>query len=61
MDKVEGFYNTLAKAIERKSKTRIKFEETIATCHLNEWLTDEEVTILLVLLDKYFPVPVPQA
>lgn len=52
---MESFYIILVKAIKRKSKTRAKFEETIATWLLNEWLTEEEATNLMLLLDEYFP------
>lgn len=51
---MNSFATVLEKAINRKSKTRAKFEETVATWSLNGWLEDTEVTSLLALLDTVF-------
>lgn len=56
MENLQSFYETLESAIKRKSKTRAKFEQTIATWLLNDWLTEDEAAALMELLNKYYPV-----
>jgi hypothetical protein len=51
-----SFFNVLASSIRRKVKTREEYETIIAAWALQGWLTEQEVTDLLILLDEIFPV-----
>lgn len=51
-----SFYNTLSGMIKRKALDRYTFETTIATWLVKGWLTDDEATELLKLLDEHYPV-----
>lgn len=51
-----GFKNVLIKNIKAKRFTREYYEEVIATWSLNGWLTTEEVTECMIVLDEVYPI-----
>lgn len=51
-----SFKNVLIKNIKAKRFTRDYYEEVIATWSLNGWLTTEEVTECMAVLDEVYPV-----
>jgi hypothetical protein len=52
-----SFYNVLANNIKTAGTTRTReyFLSVIAKWNLNGWLTDEETTNALALVDQYYP------
>jgi len=58
-----SFYNVLINSIKNnyKTKERTYFENVIAKWSLNGWLTDEEVTNALALLDTLYGVSIEEA
>ena len=51
-----SFYNVLANSIKAQARTRAEYETIIATWLLNNFLTADEASSLLALLDEYYPV-----
>lgn len=54
---MQSFYNVLANNIKtaKTTRTREYFQTIIAKWNLNGWLTDEETSKALVLVDEYYP------
>ena len=50
-----SFLNAIKRSIATKAFAKEYYQEVIATWHLNEWLTTEEVTEALAYLEEKFP------
>lgn len=50
-----SFKNVLIRNIKAKKHDRTYYEEVLAQWNLNGWLTDDEVTEVMAVLDEVFP------
>jgi hypothetical protein len=53
-----SFYMIITDSIKRKAFSKEYFEQVIAKWNLNGWLTEEETTNALALLEEVFAEPV---